>query len=126
MKIYHQVAPFRGAWIEIPISEKICFADSPSHPSGVRGLKFELLFLLILCLLVAPFRGAWIEISVKILFFTSSPSHPSGVRGLKYQNVLYVYHPNHVAPFRGAWIEIIFILCSPFKSFGRTLQGCVD
>ena len=33
-----------------------------SHPSRVRGLKFQLFGTFLLPLVVAPFTGAWIEI----------------------------------------------------------------
>ena len=77
------VAPFAGAWIEIP---SWCYhpeQERPSLPSRERGLKLQCLQLLIL-LPVAPFAGAWIEMR----FIATSPT------------------PGKVAPFAGAWIEI--------------------
>ena len=37
----HSVAPFMGAWIEIDWQEGINFDDIVSHPSWVRGLKWQ-------------------------------------------------------------------------------------
>ena len=79
------VAPFRGAWIEIPLDH--------TDPCSVvvapfRGAWIEIHHLLhfLPVPLVAPFRGAWIEISSEYL---------DNLDGT-------------VAPFRGAWIEICF------------------
>ena len=55
-----QVAPFTGAWIEIP---------SPWQASRNN--------------LVAPFTGAWIEITASYLLSSSIRSRPSRARGLK-------------------------------------------
>ena len=54
------VAPFMGAWIEIPIQYR------PDH----------------ICI-VAPFMGAWIEIVRPYRFLKLEVSHPLWVRGLK-------------------------------------------
>ena len=56
----------------------------PSHPTGVRGLKFKVLRGRGRCDAVAPHWGAWIEIII-------SGEH---------------LDTEHVAPHWGAWIEI--------------------
>ena len=120
------VAPFMGAWIEIPISSSLALSLALSHPSWVRGLKFNR------------------PVSTGVV----SLSHPSWVRGLKLHLVVLDHHPYDVAPFMGAWIEITFLICltaacivAPFMgawieiilfrcsiliSLRRTLHGCVD
>ena len=59
------VAPFTGAWIEIPPCSGDCCAPCRSLPSRERGLKFFRVCLMDDKLLVAPFTGAWIEICGK-------------------------------------------------------------
>ena len=61
---YEQVAPFAGAWIEIPSYTLPVTMFFTSLPSRERGLKFELLELLSEVDNVAPFAGAWIEMSL--------------------------------------------------------------
>ena len=55
------VAPFTGAWIEIMKRCVIILAEIVSHPSRVRGLKFQYNHRHGQQDLVAPFTGAWIE-----------------------------------------------------------------
>ena len=57
-----------------------------SHPSRVRGLKYEPRPQRFLSGKVAPFAGAWIEIKVLLNGIYGIPSHPSRVRGLKFYN----------------------------------------
>ena len=38
-------------------------AEEPSHPTGVRGLKFASMAGAVTALAVAPHWGAWIEIT---------------------------------------------------------------
>ena len=54
-----------------------------SHPSRVRGLKFEDELKDYKIKNVAPFAGAWIEIKIRQKEVTRERSHPSRVRGLK-------------------------------------------
>ena len=65
--MYHNdVAPFTGAWIEIP--------DPFIDPVIFRA--------------VAPFTGAWIEIGLAYpASGRTNRSHPSRVRGLKYRAI---------------------------------------
>ena len=114
----------------------------PSHPSRVRGLKYDKDLLRVLHAGVAPFTGAWIEIkrhrslkspAGRVAPFTGAwieipgwrparaaapASHPSRVRGLKsVRHTSLRSHPE-VAPFTGAWIEMNSIVevvdvCTP-------------
>ena len=79
------VAPFAGAWIEIPDGRLQRPELLRSLPSRERGLKSIWNISQNYTLLsVAPFAGAWIEIA---------ENHRAG-------NLW------NVAPFAGAWIEI--------------------
>ena len=119
------VAPYAGAWIEIPIPSSY-LPQAPSLPTRERGLKFYRLVLHDLIPLslptrerglkslhlwgfpsgdgVAPYAGAWIEIR----------------RGLSGKS-----SEKSVAPYAGAWIEIngYFVFN---ESSGRSLRGSVD
>ena len=57
---YH-VAPFPGAWIEIPLDE---LADARSYVAPFPGAWIEIISIRWDCRMsrVAPFPGAWIEI----------------------------------------------------------------
>ena len=77
---------------------------SQSHPTRVRGLKFQSSALLAQFLLVAPYTGAWIEIT-----FVG-----------EVENFI------EVAPYTGAWIEIADSIINRSNSSCRTLHGCVD
>ena len=74
-----------GAWIEIDSRDIRNLIDDVSHPTWVRGLKFDVSDLISCILLVAPYMGAWIEILIKIAYPVLQVS---------------------VAPYMGAWIEI--------------------
>ena len=54
------VAPFAGAWIEIP-GDQPWPRPLPSLPSRERGLKSNNSRTEALSCIVAPFAGAWIE-----------------------------------------------------------------
>ncbi len=54
-----------------------------SHPTRVRGLKYELHESMRNQALVAPYTGAWIEIKVLVAGTRDNGSHPTRVRGLK-------------------------------------------
>ena len=82
--MFHVVAPFTGAWIEM---FRIRFgrpADR-SLPSRERGLKF----------------------SVNVLDAPRIVSLPSRERGLKSCSGCWFAKSSVVAPFSGAWIEIV-------------------
>ena len=53
--------PARGAWIEIHRVRDEGFNLAGRTPQGVRGLKYSIYSLLILCNMSHPARGAWIE-----------------------------------------------------------------
>ena len=54
------VAPFAGAWIEIPVSSVGYTKTEMSLPSRERGLKFKQQKKSRDANSVAPFAGAWI------------------------------------------------------------------
>ena len=106
----------------------VCYSETSSHPSRVRGLKHiddgpgELVVQVApftgawietddlkhqsLVNLVAPFTGAWIETrTARSVSWKKAVSHPSRVRGLKLFLVRLTGKLHHVAPFTGAWIE---------------------
>ena len=120
-----RVAPYAGAWIEMP----------QKHISPLRGS-------------VAPYAGAWIEIPIATYLSVAKPSLPTRERGLKcpqigvqcelvkslptrergLKSVVSVLDTSEtqVAPYAGAWIEI----CKRFHKFclviRRSLRGSVD
>ena len=97
-----------------------------SHPTGVRGLKFQPMQSTTRGL-VAPHWGAWIEIAPTVPSTNSRClSHPTGVRGLKY-GIRPVRDLAHgVAPHWGAWIEIQPHRLTHDERKRRTPLGCVD
>ena len=123
-----KVAPFTGAWIEMPRRANWPEMLPPSHPSRVRGLKF-LHQQCHLCLVwVAPFTGAWIEIvedmnnlmqEAQVAPFTGAWIEISTTAASLCGKI-------RVAPFTGAWIEIHFIIILSCIQLCRTLHGCVD
>ena len=81
--------------------------SSSSHPTGVRGLKFDG----ILRGTTSPSRSH--PTGVRGLKYRQghrpcfrNPSHPTGVRGLKFLSLRVIVLPATVAPHWGAWIEI--------------------
>ena len=63
VSVIPDVAPFAGAWIEIELKKLYERLQIESHPSRVRGLKFNLKVSNVRgWYIVAPFAGAWIEI----------------------------------------------------------------
>ena len=76
------VAPHWGAWIEIARTLSTP-RWNPSHPTGVRGLKYHQQRDYRDNRQVAPHWGAWIEMSRWLPNARAQPSHPTGVRGLK-------------------------------------------
>ena len=61
------VAPFTGAWVEILFIDVETHEDTLSHPSRVRGLKFETGVGSDYIAEVAPFTGAWVEIRYPLM-----------------------------------------------------------
>ena len=125
------VAPHWGAWIEIRHLRGTEIRNSRSHPTGVRGLKYDQRVRPEEIRLVAPHWGAWIEIPSPSRTARPASSHPTGVRGLKlpcsyHSHMCSVSHPTgvrglkyqpdrnqsqrvQVAPHWGAWIEMYTI-----------------
>ena len=85
------VASFMGAWIEISTKRSNRTSPRPSHPSWVRGLKYELIEALRVYLWSHP---SWVR-GLKLFCTKFVPSaivsHPSWVRGLK-SNIYFVVH----------------------------------
>ena len=101
-----RVAPFTGAWIEIrlwPGRGRLC---SESLPSRERGLKSAGRIRSPLGWPVAPFTGRGLKYKVYNLLFRISLSLPSRERGLKYGHLGNGGSNETVAPFTGAWIEM--------------------
>ena len=97
------VAPFAGAWIEMP-----------------RQIQRQK------AIQVAPFAGAWIEIFIASLKNCNRPVAPFAGAWIEIKISTISSSVASVAPFAGAWIEIIssaiFFLCCA----GRSLRGSVD
>ena len=119
-----------------------------SHPTGVRGLKFNVSAYPASLKLVAPHWGAWIEISmyvalsrtqdvaphwgawIEISSSTSNwcrkkTSHPTGVRGLKsvINEMTQQTNPSHPTGVRG--LKSVEMGCCRTDGC-RTPLGCVD
>ena len=77
------VAPYAGAWIEIP--------------QGIKGNQLRP---------VAPYAGAWIEIANTCSSVYPIRSLPTRERGLKWLSIITYIKCFRVAPYAGAWIEI--------------------
>ena len=71
------VAPFAGAWIEIPFTlhGKLKIVSLPSRERGLKSVNAEEIGN---ACYVAPFAGAWIEIRCKI-----TPTHYRPRRSLR-------------------------------------------
>ena len=77
------VAPRRGAWIEM--QNGVEWPDvEQSLPAGERGSKFVKFFGRVANKMVAPRRGAWIEIQSVTSARLLTLSLPAGERGSKY------------------------------------------
>ena len=80
------VAPFVGAWIEIPAHSLRWPRRQRSLPSWGRGLKSDSVVVAAYGTGVAPFVGAWIEMLALILEIVACVvSLPSWGRGLKWR-----------------------------------------
>ena len=127
-----QVAPPRGAWIEIdhisiapvgmvslprgerglklPISYQIGHKNR-SLPRGERGLKWGLYPLPTVGDGVAPPRGAWIEIPTAAAHAANKAVAPPRGAWIEIETNSVLYPMSVVAPPRGAWIEISGLCC---------------
>ena len=120
------VAPFAGAWIEIPkIMNSILVADR-SLPSRERGLKFRVGIYAVYIFAVAPFAGAWIEIWFPP--FRDLTGHVAPFAGAWIEIIYkgFCEFVSVVAPFAGAWIEIKMHLTKRSQCHCRSLRGSVD
>ena len=121
-----------------------------SHPSWVRGLKFELRYSILAYIQCRTPRGCvdWNPLAVTIepYFAMSHPSwvrglkwkrkqatkkykvksHPSWVRGLKFNELTKKRRWDTVAPLVGAWIEMTITHYAKLCIASRTPRGCVD
>ena len=96
------VAPFAGAWIEIPYYTSGRYVD-----------------------MVAPFAGAWIEISSSALITASYASLPSRERGLKYNTMNKNYQSIMSLPSRERGLKFPATLIHQCL-LRRSLRGSVD
>ena len=96
------VAPYTGAWIEIPcyIIKAIFKMVAPYTGAWI---EISVNYLCWYCPVVAPYTGAWIEIKGHLQTDVLRLSHPTRVRGLKFESVV-----------------------GRVGNDGRTLHGCVD
>ena len=67
----NSVAPFAGAWIEIPVSF-VLSCQYPVAPFAGAWIEITLLLVFLLRPSVAPFAGAWIEMLLVCRTFASS------------------------------------------------------
>ena len=141
------VAPFAGAWIEIPALRR---AWDSRHVAPFAGAWIEMCSAREMepSIYVAPFMGAWIEILVVVchyLLHASLPSRerglkwcgqhdragslrsrPSRERGLKYMKPCPDDVQLCVAPFAGAWIEIFNMATKAVSIDRRSLRGATQ
>ena len=97
-----------------------------SHPSRVRGLKFDFCIRPRTETIVAPFTGAWIEMSPTDLLEQASGVAPFTGAWIEIRMQRSARYLTTVAPFTGAWIEIPWWAISARIQRSRTLHGCVD
>ena len=109
------VAPFAGAWIEIPVFRRLvfCWIVAPFAGAWIE--------ILLLCpssgsFVVAPFAGAWIEIYICLFPDCHATSLPSRERGLK--SVSYPYYMLSVVslPSRERGLK--------FQPYGEPVTDC--
>ena len=77
-----------------------------SHPSRVRGLKYDQKYNQLSLAAVAPFAGAWIEICTWPIRMSDDSVAPFAGAWIEISDGLYYFRKETVAPFAGAWIEI--------------------
>ena len=119
------VAPFTGAWIEIPCSRSRLI-QLPSLPSRERGLKYGHGLVVADPVRVAPFTGAWIEIGGRGLRRCDGLVAPFTGAWIEMTQLRRDRQAFHVAPFTGAWIEISWGPTRTLSSTSRSLHGSVD
>ena len=100
------VAPFTGAWIEIPLYLLVGRLDE-SLPSRERGLKLITIIPILRPIMSLPSRERGLKSQIGYLDKRHASSLPSRERGLKLRRPQLPGLSPQVAPFTGAWIEIV-------------------
>ena len=146
-RLWHGVAPFTGAWIEMARSRTRLWAGV-SLPSRERGLKFWLGAMRTCTWTSLPSRERGLKSN---MFDNGMPgkeslpsrerglksrlphalsygpaSLPSRERGLKWVGRHELCTCRPVAPFTGAWIEILSSSIANIRAWCRSLHGSVD
>ena len=98
------VAPYAGAWIEILVIKPQREKGKRSLPTRERGLKYVIMYHQHSAICVAPYAGAWIEIGEARRKFIAQK----------------------VAPYAGAWIEMQGQSHHTPIADRRSLRGSVD
>ena len=83
------------------------YFDLESHPTWVRGLKYQLAEAFRDIAKVAPHVGAWIEILLKLKFYPKNRVAPHVGAWIEIELFAPRYVELFVAPHVGAWIEIV-------------------
>ena len=104
-----RVAPYAGAWIEIALREQ-AERKKASHPTRVRGLKFNVIIHYKHSVLSHPTRVRGLKFQPEEITENGGESHPTRVRGLKFSYGNGRRSTKNVAPYAGAWIEISLLL----------------
>ena len=78
-----------------------------SHPTGVRGLKYDGYSLLLMVAMVAPHWGAWIEIAGLTVSAKNGMVTPHWGAWIEMYTEYDDSQQRKVAPHWGAWIEIL-------------------
>ena len=130
--VNRKVAPFAGAWIEIP-KASIVTATVWSLPSRGRGLKCATSSKLGIMTKSLPSRGRGLKFAFTGARKGEILSLPSRGRGLKSKFMEMNDKEKAVAPFAGAWIEIqteqnLSTISKSLPSRGRGLKCflCVE
>ena len=97
-----------------------------SHPSRVRGLKYQHQRGAKNRRRVAPLAGAWIEITFARRHPHTHPVAPLAGAWIEIVVVDFITAFFLVAPLAGAWIEICLSSEFGIDFPGRTPRGCVD
>ena len=102
----HGVAPYAGAWIEMPC-HAVSVSQDASLPTRERGLKSLGIRLPHLEHLVAPYAGAWIEIHQPGEMKSGHKVAPYAGAWIEIMKAETMEEKKKVAPYAGAWIEIV-------------------
>ncbi len=97
-----------------------------SHPSRVRGLKYQVLVVFHHLIHVAPLAGAWIEITIEHDLGKDVYVAPLAGAWIEISRTFLKPSMASVAPLAGAWIEITNSTFRFSTHSCRTPRGCVD